>query len=1179
MRILGKLIGMDKILGENFYVLPPSDTTEDDKVIKEVYNKLVFNEAESIRTGIGRFEGTGKLSGDDFLKILKAIYPHINDDGTFMPGSAPNIDVVEKVDSSFCHFGINKDGKFFMASSNSGEVTEDNFEHRFKNNPDFLESFRFLKDHKLLHVVLKNISKEIGKPVKFEAEILPSGTYDADEAGDVTFVGTKYSKEKLGEKGAFVIFKAQVFEGEQWSRIPASTQKKLISDVLDADSSSWKLYSNDVHMKVDQPIQFGSDIKQLANYFESDSGFKKLQDLMDSKMTPEKRRVKEILNNVRVRMQQALDDVANNITSNLGKGYAEGIILRVKDENGDVMEVKGTSQEFSSNKERLWKHRNQLEELFDQFKDAIKTKVLQLKLTSDRSINQTFLDTAADTEDTDVEKFMISVINKLIDKNADFSNVKGTAKKLVRDFKSQLVQLKSDFKANQESFDVNSMRKTKESFTIYEEKFQNLFNILLGETENDLQYVLNCFNSIYEGKAKNLLNSIGEQSNVQTKKCALWVGRAQPWHKGHDQMIKIGLEKAECVFVVLVKGAESSQDETKNPLSTETQKEIIKSLYPSDKVIVCENQPLKASLPFIMTELFKQNLEATIWLVGEDRKDSYKSEISRFKFDQWTQGHNYIPVKPNIEFVITPRVASATDAREMAKDSTYEEWITAFAPDGINSKTKVAYKKAYDEIRGPIGEEIKVKILEFFNTSESKKKASIPIDPNQQTLDDIGIDTKSTNISGSAFSNETEPDEKPEINTLSKEQLINEFESFYKQFKTTSESGMEVSAIIQMLFKIKDSDFGKKISPNLLNNILHIVESLEHNVEEKQFDLTPDEKSFLAVTFAEVVGPLALRNIELIKNTKAYDTVQKRLNFKWNNITNIRFPTSSSNKLFDSIVINKTNKSRVLISSKHKKGAAANIGVIEEHYHELRKSPKKEWTNTYNLNNNNVSPIQLLDSLFNLHLETSDEPLNTTFNEARTYLRSDRKKSIYTAVNLAAFALDGFDESSKSSLYKIIDFIRAATYVKASLDNPKVADAFKTFRNLLIQITKKIKRTSLQNELVQILIGLLKEINNLETFLTSVYKYVGYLAVYSVKIVNDSDLKQHISDIIRECLVYSSVMQLSCTYESKLMFTIIHPINIGEGLIKLNAYHNYLRETRNFEPNGTIAFELPSVGE
>ena len=60
------------------------------------------------------------------------------------------IDLVEKMDSSFIRFGINENDKFFMESSNSGEVTYENYKEVFRTLTDFKLTFKSLYENKNL---------------------------------------------------------------------------------------------------------------------------------------------------------------------------------------------------------------------------------------------------------------------------------------------------------------------------------------------------------------------------------------------------------------------------------------------------------------------------------------------------------------------------------------------------------------------------------------------------------------------------------------------------------------------------------------------------------------------------------------------------------------------------------------------------------------------------------------------------------------------------------------------------------------------------------------------------------------------------------------------------------------------------------------------------------------------
>ena len=48
-------------------------------------------------------------------------------------------------------------------------------------------------------------------PFRYDAELFPVLTHKGTKNGDIIFVGTPYSKEKLGSKGAFVLFSCKLW--------------------------------------------------------------------------------------------------------------------------------------------------------------------------------------------------------------------------------------------------------------------------------------------------------------------------------------------------------------------------------------------------------------------------------------------------------------------------------------------------------------------------------------------------------------------------------------------------------------------------------------------------------------------------------------------------------------------------------------------------------------------------------------------------------------------------------------------------------------------------------------------------------------------------------------------------------------------------------------------------------
>ena len=184
---------------------------------------------KSARTGIQRFEGASKMNDVTLLKFLKAIMPSVQN-GQIDLDSMDNVKVTEKFDSSFSAFGLNDSAEFFLQSSNSGEVTSANLEQKFGTMPDFYESFKSLQDNKVFQRTLKKIYKKFGS-FKYDSEIFPTLTHTGDTDGNVIFVGTKYNKKRLGEDGAFMVFKASIKESGEWTVPTGKVQSALTTAI------------------------------------------------------------------------------------------------------------------------------------------------------------------------------------------------------------------------------------------------------------------------------------------------------------------------------------------------------------------------------------------------------------------------------------------------------------------------------------------------------------------------------------------------------------------------------------------------------------------------------------------------------------------------------------------------------------------------------------------------------------------------------------------------------------------------------------------------------------------------------------------------------------------------------------------------------------------------------------
>ena len=141
-----------------------------------------------------------------------------------------------------------------------------------------------------------------------------------------------------------------------------------------------------------------------------------------------------------------------------------------------------------------------------------------------------------------------------------------------------------------------------------------------------------------------------DYESKQSKKGSLFLGRMQPIHNGHDAIIKMLKHKP---YVVVVKGAKSSKDTSRNPFSFKYQKELIYKLNPKVDVIEFPT----GYIPDMINAFRKDGIEIVEVLAGEDRIGAYKKMIQSFNMRMPDDK------KINVTFKQTPRVTSATTVR------------------------------------------------------------------------------------------------------------------------------------------------------------------------------------------------------------------------------------------------------------------------------------------------------------------------------------------------------------------------------------------------------------------------------------------------------------------------------------------------------------------------------------
>jgi len=165
------------------------------------------------------------------------------------------------------------------------------------------------------------------------------------------------------------------------------------------------------------------------------------------------------------------------------------------------------------------------------------------------------------------------------------------------------------------------------------------------------------FIDIYEALDSENYNKKG------TTKGSLFLGRMQPIHNGHDAIIKMLKNKP---FVIVVKGAKSSQDKERNPFDFKYQKELIKKLNPNVDVLEFSS----GYIPDMINELRKKGVEIVEVLAGNDRIKGYENQIKSF--------NKQMPddKKIDVKFKETPRITSATTVRNAIKQddkNTFEK--------------------------------------------------------------------------------------------------------------------------------------------------------------------------------------------------------------------------------------------------------------------------------------------------------------------------------------------------------------------------------------------------------------------------------------------------------------------------------------------------------------------------
>ena len=693
--------------------------------MNHLYN-IIFKEntqQETItegRKGIGRFIGKNKFSNPKAFEVLKNIAKNsiIKDNKLIIDFNKDNIFLVEKVDSSFCHFGLDKKGQFFFETSSGKRVYSKTAEKMLGFSPDFLKTFKDLENNKNFQKSLKTIFNKFGS-FKFSAEFFPVLTHKGTKDGQIIFVAVPYSRDKFGTKGGFVIFNINLLN-DQGLYVPpdykrdneiTSEFKKLSQE--DGWSDEWKVYTNNEDMKkTSEELKLELE-PELAQALENDS--------------KHSRGLNPSIGAAGEQIQDFLDNQADNLSSNLSSkedSFIEGLVLKILDNDGNITEIKGTSTLFDERKKEYWQDREEIDILKGKFEEEFLQKVLKFKSTNPAQLNSKITELGQKFNKNNEQNnfslkkdFYFYLLKNLttLDKDGEIENpenVKSRAIELLDNFAKNYSDLLENFKNNKKNLDQDSIRKTKEWFKLFEDKFTKIKT----ETNKNINkdYLFNLVNSILGYRIDNKVNfdpgQEAEKEENNRENVIIWTGRAQPWHRGHHAMIEKGISNLENtnsnkVLIFLVKGSGGSTEE--NPLTFKQQVELLNSIYKNNPKVQIAQEPLMGShISKLADVLHDLEYNLTGWLAGPDRIKNYKENIIGFNVSSYLQDHNFSPLSrnskglPNLTFISTKKLFSGTESRKLALTLPFEEWLSKITKGmSLTPEAEKNYKIAYNQIR------------------------------------------------------------------------------------------------------------------------------------------------------------------------------------------------------------------------------------------------------------------------------------------------------------------------------------------------------------------------------------------------------------------------------------------------------------------------------------------------
>jgi len=467
------------------------------------------------KLSIQRFHGTNEMSDEELLSFLYKVQPILTNNQIDLAVN-DKASMTEKFDSSPCNWGINANGQFFIESANSGEVTISEAE-KF-NNPftrHFYSVLHFLNSYKPFQERLNKYHEYVGA-FKVSSEMFPVLTHKGNELGDIVFCSTKYNKNKLGNKGSFVVFSIKVNDVDATDQ-----EEKLGQEVLrSSEDTEWKVYFNEIDGRLNGLIKF--DISGINQWINDETKLMNSIKLLKKKVPdPEKDALKKVIDSIRPTLQAELDKYAEEINSSLGQSGGrypvEGVVLKVNLPDGPMF-IKGTSRIFHDIAEITWGTRKAISAIEKTLTGQFLKDVIGFKSDAPVVINKAVQEVAktynskyqGEAREND---FVLKVKEKLAQNIPSEQEMRSKASLYIQAAEKQLAETIAAWKKAQTQADPDTIDKTNDQLSDFQARLAKLKEIVLNKEYTGDAYVVYMLRILIGKRIKDYVGG-NQQSNL-----------------------------------------------------------------------------------------------------------------------------------------------------------------------------------------------------------------------------------------------------------------------------------------------------------------------------------------------------------------------------------------------------------------------------------------------------------------------------------------------------------------------------------------------------------------------------------------------------------------------------------------------------------------------------------------